>query len=212
MLSLIKKDLIVSFSNKVTNVMFILFFPFILFLSRIEDINQIFMFSTFSFAFIMTKIPFSYEERDRSHIFTQSLPITKGDIVISKYLSIFLNFLIGLMYTFVYMWLTNIIGIINMDKIPTSIIWSTLGFTVLALSLSTPIHFRFSFKIANFVNIFFYIIIVSYIMLSEDLFLKLLNIKFNGNFSKLIIVGGIIGIYFISMAVSIGLYKTRKFY
>lgn len=212
MINLIKKDLRVNFSNKVTNIMLLILFPFILLSIGFADINVIFMFSTFSFAFTMAKISFVYETRDKSHIFLQSLPVTKRDIVISKYIYMFINFGLGVIYTFIYMWIFGLIGIINAEKIQPSIILSTLGFTIVALSMSMPMQFRFSAKVANFLNMLFFMMIIVLITFTEGEFLRFLNLDFNNLYNKLLIIGGIVAVYFISMGISIGLYKTRKFY
>lgn len=212
MINLIKKDMRINFSNKVTNIMLIMYFPFILLALGNENISILFMFSTVSFVFIMTKINFVYETRDKSHIFTQSLPVRKRDIVISKYISIFINFILGVIYTFIYMWVAKLVGIINFDKIQLSTILSSLGLSVVALSISMPMQFRFSSKLADFFNMLFYIVIISLIMRSEDIFLRILKFDMKNIYNILLIIGGIIAVYLISIATSIGLYKTRKFY
>lgn len=212
MINLIKKDMLVSYSNKTSNIMILMYFPLILFILGTRDINSIFIFSTFSFVFIITKIPFAYEVKDKPHVFIQSLPVTKKDIVISKYISIFVNLIVGIIYTFINMWIVSLIGIVNVDKISIVTILSTAGFTIVALSITLPMQFRFSPKTANFLNMFFYIMIINFIILSEDVFLKFLNLDFTNAYNILAIIAGIVAVYFISMAVSIALYKTRKFY
>lgn len=212
MLNLIKKDLIVSYSNKISVIMILLYFPLILLILGNSDVNSIFMFTTFSFVFIMIKITFSYEVRDRPHIFIQSLPVKKSDIVISKYISILVNFALGIVYTSLYMWISSILGLIDVDKIGISTVLSTLGFTMLALSISMPMQFRFTPKIANFINMIFYIGIINFIIIDGDLIFRFLNLDLNNIYNILLIGVGILAVYLISMVISIGLYKSRKFY
>lgn len=212
MINLIKKDLIISCSNKRTNIMMLLYFPLILLILGTENIDTLFIFSTFSFSFLLTKIPFSYEVKDKSHIFVQSLPVTKKDIVLSKYIGIFINFTIGIVYTMIYMWMISLFGLIDVDRIEILTILSTLGFTILTLSISLPFQFRFSPKIANFLNMFFYMIMIILITLDGDIILRFLNFDI-GKFENVLgLAGGIIAIYLISIKLSIWLYKTRKFY
>lgn len=212
MINLIKKDMRVNFSNKVTNIMLIMYFPIILFLIGAESINLLFVFSTFSFAFIMTKINFVYETKDRFHIFIQSLPIRKRDIVIGKYLAVFINFAIGIVYTLLYIWIFSVIGLMNLEGIKISTVLSTLGLTMLALSISMPLQFRFTSQIANFLNMFLYMIMITFITLDGDIILKLLNFDIYklGNILGLLFL--IIAVYLISIKISIWLYETRKFY
>lgn len=212
MVNLIKKDMRVNFSNNFTIIIILFYFPLILLNLGAENTNMLFMFSGVSFAFILAIIPFAYEIKDKCHIFIQSLPVTKKDIVISKYISIFINCVVGIVYTFVYMWIFNLIGLINMNIIGIPIILSTLGFTILVLSISLPMQFRFTSMTANFLNMFFYMLIIIFIMRSEDIFFRILNLDLNNVYTILGIVGGLIGVYFLSMAISISLYKTRKFY
>lgn len=212
MINLIKKDMRVNFSNKFTIVIILLYFPLILLNLGAEDTNILFMFSAVSFAFILAIITFAYEIKDKCHIFIQSLPLTKKDIVISKYISIFIYCAVGIVYTLVYMWIFNLSGLININKIGIPIILSTLGLSILVLSISLPMQFRFISMTANFLNMIFYILIIIFIMLGEDIFFKILNLDLRNVYTILGIAGGIIGVYFLSMAISIGLYKTRKFY
>ncbi|HZK33501.1 MAG TPA: ABC-2 transporter permease [Tissierellaceae bacterium] len=212
MINLIKKDLRVAFSNRFTNIMLLLFFPFVLFFIGSESTDVLFMFSTFIFVFSLSKITFVFEMRDKSHIFIQSLPVTKKDMVVSKYISIFIYFVMGSIYTLAYIWIFKLLGIINMDKIQFSIILSTLGFITVALSLSLPMQFRFPLKTANFINMMFFMIIIIFISLTKGDFSKFLNLDLNNIYIKLAITGGIVAVYFISIGVSIALYQTRKFY
>ena len=212
MINLIKKDMLLNFSNKPTNIMLLIFFPIILFVLGIKSVNLLFMFSTFSFAFLMNKINFVYETRDKSHIFTQSLPVTKRDIVISKYISVLANFILGAIYTLIYMWISKIMGLINVDKIDVSTILLTLGFTVVVQSISMPMQIRFPSRLSNFINMLIYITSINLILSVEDLFHQILNFNLNSIYNVLVIIGGIALVYFVTMGISISLYKTRKFY
>lgn len=212
MINLIKKDMRVIFSNKFTIIIILLYFPLIIFNIGAENTNILFMFSAVSFAFIFAIIPFAYKIKDKCHIFIQSLPVTKKDIVISKYISIFINCAVGIVYTFIYMWIFKLIGLINMNMIEIPIILSTLGFTILVLSISLPMQFKFTSMTANYLNIFFYMVIIIFIMFSQDIFFRILNLDLKNIYTILAIVGMVIGVYFLSMTISIGLYKTRKFY
>lgn len=212
MFNLIRKDIIVSYSNKLTIIMILLYFPFILFTVGSENTNMLFILSASSSAFIITIIPFVYEIRDKSHILIQSLPITKKDIVMSKYISIFINCGIGILYTGLYMLIFSLIGLINVDKIGISIILSTLGFSILAISISLPMQFRFMSMLANFINMVFYMIIINIIVFGEDVLMKILSFDMTNIYNILGIVGATVMVYFLSMMASIVMYKTRKFY
>lgn len=212
MINLIKKDMTINFSNKATNIMLLIYFPFILLALGSENISLLFILSTVSFVFIMAKINFVYETRGKSHIFIQSLPVKKRDIVISKYISIFINFLLGLIYTFIYIWIGKIICIINFDKIQLSTILLSLGLSLITLSISMPMQFRFSSRTADFFNMIFYIVIINFIMRSEDILFGLLKLDLKSTYDILLVTSITMGFFIISLAISIGLYRTRKFY
>lgn len=212
MINLIRKDILVSYSNKGSIAYFLFAVPFILFVLGAEEPNKIFMFVVASFVYIMTKIPFSYEIKDKPHIFIQSLPIKKKDIVIAKYISIFINFGVGVIYTFVYMWIMSLIGLVDVDKIKVINVLLTLGFTIVTLSISMPMQFRFTPKVANYLNMFFYIGIMNLIVLDGNLIAKILGLDLSNIYTRLVIVSGILVLYLTSMSISIGLYNSRKFY
>lgn len=212
MINLIRKDILVSYSNKGSIAYFLFAVPFILFVLGAEETNKIFMFVVASFVYIMTKIPFSYEIKDKPHIFIQSLPIKKKDIVIAKYISIFINFGVGVIYTFVYMWIMSLIGLVDVDKIKVINVLLTLGFTIVTLSISMPMQFRFTPKVANYLNMFFYIGIMNLIVLDGNLIAKILGLDLSNIYTRLVIVSGILVLYLTSMSISIGLYNSRKFY
>lgn len=71
---------------------------------------------------MLTTMPFSYEIQTRSHILLQSLPIKKRDVVVSKYLSIFLNYIVGFGVAGIYLWIINLLGFINVDNVNISLI------------------------------------------------------------------------------------------
>lgn len=212
MINLIRRDMLVSYLNKSSLLLLLAYVPFTVLFIGPEDPNKAFLFVTFSFVFIMTRIPFIYEIKDKPHIFIQSLPVKKRDIVISKYLTIFVNYLLGTIYTLVYMWIMSLIGLLDVDKLEVFTILSTFGFTVVSLSILLPTHFRFSPKVANYVNMFIYLIILNFIAIDADAIFKILSIDFYNIYNTLMISGLVLAIYLLSIIVSISLYETRKFY
>lgn len=212
MINLIRKDILVNFSNKRTAILLLMYVPFISFVLEPANMNNIFLFSTFTFCYMMTNMSFGYEIKDKPHIFIQSLPIRKKDIVIGKYLSIFANFIMGTIYSLIYMWIISLIGLVDVDKIDITIILSTLALTIVSLSISLPTQFRFSPKVANFLNIFIYIIILNDFIANSDMLLRILNLDLSNISNILLVISGILALYLISMTISIVLYNTRKFY
>ncbi len=202
MLNLIKKDFLLTFSNKQSWILIILYVPFILFIMGTTKgfaVNLM----IYTFVYMLTTIPFGYEIQTKPHILLQSLPIKKRDIVISRYLSIFVNYIVGFVCTVGYMWIINLLGFVNVDNINFSLVKSTLPIVVLSLSISLPALFRLPPKIANFVNIFIYIGIMNFVIIPFGQYGNL----FNG--LGLPIISAIV--YLLSIGISLWLYETRDF-
>lgn len=202
MLNLIKKDFLLTFSNKQSWILIILYVPFILFTmgtSKGFAVNLM----IYTFVYMLTTIPFGYEIQTKPHILLQSLPIKKRDIVISRYLSIFVNYIVGFVCTVSYMWIISLLGFVNVDNISLSLVESTLPIAVLSLSISLPALFRLPPKIANIVNIFVYIGIMNFVIIPFGQYGNL----FNG--LGLPIISAIV--YLVSIGISLWLYETRDF-
>ncbi|HZJ83864.1 MAG TPA: ABC-2 transporter permease, partial [Clostridia bacterium] len=176
MINLIKKDILVSYFNKNSLILLIFYIPFVILVIGPGDPNTVFLFSVFSFVFMMIKTPFSYEIKDKPHIFIQSLPVKKKDIVISKYASIFINFVVGTIYTLAYMWIMSLTGLLYLKRFEIFTILIALGFIVLSQAISLPTHFRFTPKVANFLNMGIYILLLNFIVLDGDLLLRFLSL------------------------------------
>jgi hypothetical protein len=202
MLNLIKKDFLLSFSIKQSWILIIVYVPFILFTMGTDN-EFIVNLMIYTFVYMLTTIPFGYEAQTRPHILLQSLPIKKRDIVISKYLSIFLNYLVSFVITGSYLWIINLLGFINVDNVNLSLVQSTLPIILLSLSISLPALFRLPPKIANVVNMFIYIGIMNFIIIPFGQYGNL----FNGLGLPIIAVV----VYFLSMGISLWLYETRDF-
>lgn len=202
MLNLIKKDLLLTFSNKTSWIFMILYVPFILFIMGTDNGASVVL-MIYTFAYMLTTIPFGYEIQTKPHILMQSLPIKKRDIVISRYLSIFVNYIFGFVITGGYLWIISLLGFVDVDSFNLSLIKSTLPVVLLSLSIALPAFFRLPPKIANFVNMFIYIGIMNFVIIPLGIYGNL----FNG--IGLPVISSIV--YLLSIVVSLWLYETRDF-
>lgn len=209
MLNLVRRDLLVTYANKFAFYMLLGMLPLFLFLIDDFNANMAFMYSVLTFMFIATRTPFSYEIKDKPHLFIQSLPVTKTDIVISKYISIFLNFIIGSVFTIIYIFILSLLGFIDISVLSFGTIIVTLATSIALLSISLPSEFIFTPKTANFVNMIIYIIFLNMFILEDNLILKFINVFSDYRLAIALIVTLV---YFLSMGVSVLLYKKRKFY
>lgn len=207
--NLIKKDMTVVFSNKSMYMILLLFVPFLVLVLGAEDMNGIYLFSILTFTYMVLYIPFSYEVRDKPNVLIQSLPVKKRDIVISKYISMIISLIMGNIYTFIYLLLIKTLGILDEITIDISIIAFAFVITVFATSILLPAQFKFTSKIANFINMFIYIFFMINAGVLNELYT---NLDLSKTSSILLALSIVAVIYFISLGISIALYKSRKFY
>lgn len=205
MLNLVRKDLMLNFSNKKSAIFLILFFPFLLLILETNSTN-LYSLMILSYGYILTNMPFKYEIKDKTHTLIQSLPITKKDVVISKYISIFINYFLSIILVAVYFGIISIFRIKIAGGLDISVIKETLVIFTIITSISLPAYFKLPPKLGNIVNIMMYIFIINIFVIgsSGDInIFTLLNIQ---GINLLIIT---VIVYLISMVISIGLYETR---
>lgn len=210
MLSLIKKDLRLLLSSK-SNIFFMLFYiPLILLLVDTDSSNEyIYLVIIITYSYMVTTMTFGYDITYKTHLLVQSLPVGKNEIVISKYLLMFINFVISVIYAGVYLWILNMLNLNYVDYFNLAKLKIALPVAVIALSIALPVFFRLPPKIANIVNVFIYIITVNFFAMNisslEGLLSNSLLTMFNGLGFTLVAIG----IMTISMITSIMLYRTR---
>ena len=205
MLNLIRKDLLLNFSNKQSMVFLILFFPFMLLILEKNSTN-IYSLMILSYGYILNNMPFKYEVINKTHMLIHSLPIKKKDVVISKYISIFINYFLGVILVVIYFGIISVFKIKIGENLSISLIRQTLIIFTFTTSISLPAYFRLPPRLGNIVNIMIYIIIINIFVMGSsnniDIFTAL-----NAQRLNLPIIVAIV--YLISMGISIGLYETR---
>lgn len=153
MLKLIRKDLKLNFSNKESLLLTLLFIPFIMLLLDFSVNEQAIAVMIFATNYVLTITPFGYEEKSKPLILIQSLPITKKETVISKYIIIFINYILVIVYTYIYLWIISFFGNRNLDSFNISIIRLTLPIVILFVSTILPAYFRLVPRFANAVGV-----------------------------------------------------------
>lgn len=209
MFNLIRRDFIVTYINKTAFYLLLGMIPLFLFL--IDDFNadMAFMYSLLTFMFISTRTPFSYEAKDKPHLFIQSLPVTKVDIVVSKYISLFIIFLIGGLFTIVYIFILSLLGFLDIWSLTLGAVLVTLATSIALLSISLPTEFIFTPKLANFITMLIYILFLNMFILNSNPILNFIDIFSDYRIGISLIVALL---YFLSIGISILVYKNRKFY
>lgn len=212
MLSLIKKDFKLIFGSKQTVFFMLLYIPIMLLLIENDSSREyIYMIIIMTYAYMITTMTFSYDVTYKTHLLVQSLPVKKNEIVISKYILLFINFIISVIYGGIYIWILNKLNISNIDFFNLSKLKIALPVVIIALSMALPAFIRLPSKIASFVNIFIYVTIVNFFGMNvsnlENILSNSLFSMFNGfGFTLVALV-----IMVVSMITSIMLYRSRDF-
>lgn len=203
MFSLIRKDFLLTFSSKTTIFMFLIFVPFFQLVLGAEDNVSVPLISIVLIGYMLTTMSFLFEVKNKPYVAIRSLPIKTTDIVISKYTQIFSNYIIAVVYNFIYINALKLIGFEVSGSFDVTILKSSFLLLVLSLSISLPLQFRLPPKLANFVNIFIYISVVNHFSINV----------YDSTFANLgdpITIILLISAFFISMGISTLLYKNRN--
>lgn len=206
MFSLIRKDMLLTFSTKGNFLTIILLIPLMNLMLGVSKPSQLIAISIISITHILTIASFSYELRSKSNMLIQSLPIKKRDIIFSKYISIFINFIFSVIVTVVYLWITSLFKIKTVDSFNFNIIKDTLSILLLGLSISLPLHFALPPKMANFTNVFILMMIINTVILGPNSINSMFNSKGSGDFKLLIIA---VVVWVLSMIISLMIYEKK---
>jgi len=205
MLNLIRKDLLLNFSSKQSVIFLILLFPFMLLVLETNSTN-IYSLMILSYGYVLNNMPFKYEVINKTHMLIQSLPIKKRDVVLSKYISIFINYFLGVILVGIYFGIISVFRIKIGEGLSISLIWQTLIIFIFITSISLPAYFRLSPRLGNIVNVMIYIIIINIFVIGSSDNIDILT-ALNGQRFNLPIITPIV--YLISMLISIVLYETK---
>lgn len=203
MLNLIRRDFVLLISTRSFLFLFLVLLPFYQFALGTDTTNPITLLSIITIAYMLTTMSFSYETQNKPYVVIRSLPIKTMDIVIYKYIQIFTNFFIAVVYVFLYTKILNILGIGVIGDFTISTLKQSLILVILSLAISLPLQFRLTAKIASFINIFIYISVMNYfsIVIGESAMFT--------NLSELLTFVLLAFILLVSLFLSILLYKTR---
>jgi ABC-type transport system involved in multi-copper enzyme maturation permease subunit len=208
MFNLIRKDVLLVFSTKSNLLIIILIVPFMNLILGPSKSDQLITISLIFFAYLLTIISFSYDIRSKPYMLIQSLPIKKREVIFSKYISIFINFIFSVIFTGAYLCILGLFGIKAVESFNIYLIKDALPILLLGLSISLPLHFLLPPKIANFTNGFVLMMIINTIIIGSNSINSIFNPKESGNFKLLIIA---VGVWVLSMIISLLIYEKKDF-
>lgn len=202
MLKLIRRDLLLIFSNWKIGIFLFLLMPLMLLGIGAEGINEVIIINILAIGYLFTVIPFDDDLKMKPNLLIQSLPIRRVEVVISRYISIFVNFIIGVVYTVTYLWIIKYFKILNVDIFNIYIIKEAFLILILVSSITLPGFFVFKSRMAIGLGTFTLTIgSINFIIGPERVFGRLERLNY--------LSGIIIVLYFISLGLSIWFYERK---
>ena len=206
-MSLMKKDLKLILSNKMFYILGLLIVPIFLLINGEENVVKIFSNSVAFLGYALPAILFEYEIKLKSKTLIQSLSINRLDIVISKYIFIFISYTLGVMYILLYLWIINKLKITHPYNLNLLLISKSILGSIISMSIILPMYFGSYYKSATIINsIILYFRIFSNTISTDSIYMAI-----GQQGLSIVYVIGII-IYLISMRTGIVIYENREFY
>src|SRR5690606_40519325 len=115
MLGILKRDLLLMISSKQTIILLIFYIPLLI---TIVDsfVPEILYFAIIVFyTYLISTMSFSYDITGKSKYIMSSLPISRREVVLYKYISTFVYFLATVVYVGVYLWIINALNFASVD-------------------------------------------------------------------------------------------------
>lgn len=209
MLGTVKKDFMLILSDTRQRIFLIFMIPFFLLSIDTQNMEWLYFVIIMGVSHVLVLTPFYYEASNNSASLIASLPITRKEIIIYKYLSVFFYFLITIVYVGIYLWIINKIGLANVDYFNLAMIKKALPYILISMALTLFVNFIFTMRIAQIVNMVIYIIIV---VGSFNLAQRAIEGKTNSFINFLDSPGFLIlsfGIFILSMIFSVRLYGKK---
>jgi len=215
MFKLIRKDLLLALSNKFYLISTLLFAPLLLFFMDFQVNEKIiviiiygmsFFLLSLSFYYVLLSLSFYYVDKLKPEVLIQSLPIRKREIVLSKYMLVFLCYLIGVIYVSILFKVAEFLGYSITANLNISIIKITLPLVIIHQSIILPISFGISDRLANSIGTGLLVFINNFYLMHDFERTSRMLLNSSNRFSVALIV---ILIFVLSIIVSITIYKNK---
>lgn len=208
MLGMIKRDLILMLSSKRERLFLLLYIPFLVVVVESNDPKWLYFVVLITYTYLISISSFTYDVIGKSIYMMTSLPITKKEVVIYKYLSLFVYFFLTIVYAGVYLWIINALKIKNVDYFNIEVIKKAIPTLLFSTSIVFPSYFKFEPKIAQITHIVVFMLIFIAIVNGGFVGENSIVARF-GLFKDVNIYFSSIFIYLVSLLLSIKLYENR---
>lgn len=208
MFSLIKKDLLIQKSSFLYGIMA----AFIAIISFQNLKETMVLAVTFILTYVFMQYACYCDDNNNAHLLLNSLPVSRKHVVLSRYISLFVFFLISLGYY------TVLTGIIKIFAIPLECGSLSLEGNVRALtmvlfvnSIVLPVFYRFGYSKSRIVNLILFVGIFSAFGALESTgggFAGFFKGKMLSSYFSLILA---VFVYALSFVVSVKVYSNKEF-
>lgn len=155
MLRLVKKDIRVNFSNRFSDSLVLFLFTPICALFISQSLMGLLIFYIPALMAIYRSIPMDEKSLSkRYNILIQSLPIKRWEYVLSKYISIIINYIIIIVYVLLILKILGFFGFNHLEYITFKDIKESFVISLATFALLLPITFMFFNKFRIFMTIF----------------------------------------------------------
>lgn len=209
MLGIIKRDFMLIFSDTKQRIFLIFIIPFFILSIDTQNMDWLYFLVIMGVSHILVLTPFYYDMNNKSTSLIASLPITRRGIVVYKYLSVFLYFLITLIYVGIYLWIINKIGLINVDYFNLVMIRKALPYSLISMSLTIFINFMFNMRIAQIANMVIYMVVIIFSSYLAQVAIDGGAGRFIGFLDSPAFLILSLGVFILSMVATIKLYENK---
>ncbi|GAA0747168.1 ABC-2 transporter permease [Clostridium oceanicum] len=209
MLSLIKKDMIITkYYMKPIVGYFLVLLIFTVFKGNKTDFSNIYYINLTASIFMPLTYDFYYGEKVKDDYIFNSLPVTKKEIVISKYISVIIHTAIYGIITYILFYTTNLFTYAKFSKgLSLYFILDLLMIILFFYSIEIPIYIKFKNRIIRFIIFFSYFMFIDVVKANLKTYLIY---RFSLEKSVyFILFFAVISIFLLSILISIKIYENK---
>lgn len=214
MLNLIKKDFAITF-NKKTTAIFLVYCLFIITIMDTLSSDNIYILIITTIAYFLVSESFIYDEKTKGEYVINSLPVKRGEIVISRYFSLVVYILAATVFAAALGSIAALIGIGNIGFINTTIVKKVFITNVMMTSLASPFFYKFGYRTVKIFYLLIYMSLFSLLTAIPDIitlnFVKklMIFIEINKGLIDILSVIVLVFLIIISMLISLRVYEKK---
>ncbi|MFA5575709.1 MAG: ABC-2 transporter permease [Tissierellaceae bacterium] len=156
MFGTINRDLTLIFSNKSQMIIILSIIPIYLLVLDINQMERMYFLVLVMMTYIFVMTPFVFDMKSQTLSMMNSLPLRRKDTVLYRYLSVFIYFLISIVYSGIYLWVIKKTGLMDVEYFNLKMIKEALPYVLATVSIMFPANFKFGPRLAQILNAFLF--------------------------------------------------------